>query len=360
MIATGDDVNVQNVASDASIVDAVRIVLVSGHYPPNFVSGGSLQPQRIARGLRARGHDVAVYAGRIDPDHAPLEAWNEVDETGLPVRWIVTTPWDDWSDRRNWDCPPVHHDFQRFLAEFRPDVVHLHDLQMLGASLVEAAKQAGAKVVVTMHDYWWICPRLFLVDKHLHPCSLVVDAGTCRCESGRMRLLGRKGQLAKILDDVDLVLTPSTIMGRVLAANGIAPDVLEVDENGLPEEDLPAFDGRSPRRPATSPVRFAYAGGRHELKGSAVMLRAAAELRDLNGWHLTTYGIDEDLGEALELDLDDLPIVQCPPFDANARDAVFEETDVLVVPSVARVVLDRDARSARSRCSGHLLGHARP
>ncbi len=80
------------------------------------------------------------------------------------MRWIVTTPWDDWSDRRNWDCPPVHEDFRRFLAEIQPDVVHLHDLQMLVPRWWRPRNRPAPRVV-TMHDYWWICARLFLVDK---------------------------------------------------------------------------------------------------------------------------------------------------------------------------------------------------
>src|SRR4051812_23158719 len=115
-----------------SIVNAVRIVLVSGHYPPNFVSGGSLQPQRIARGLRDRGHDVSIYAGYTEEHRKPPETWDDHDETGLPVHWIVTTPWEPWSHDGNWDNPEVHADFVRYLARVRPDVVHLHDLQMLG------------------------------------------------------------------------------------------------------------------------------------------------------------------------------------------------------------------------------------
>ena len=81
---------------------------MSGHYPPNFVSGGSLQPHRIARGPRDKGHEVFAYAGWFGPDRDPLQTWDDVDDSGLPVHWIVTTPWEPWSDDRNWDCPDVH------------------------------------------------------------------------------------------------------------------------------------------------------------------------------------------------------------------------------------------------------------
>ena len=49
----------------------MRIAIVSAHYPPNFVSGGTLVPARIARTLADRGHQVYVFAGEVlegEPD----------------------------------------------------------------------------------------------------------------------------------------------------------------------------------------------------------------------------------------------------------------------------------------------------
>ena len=48
------------------------------------------------------------------------------------------------------------------------------------------------------------------------------------------------------LQYADLVLSPSRSAARVLAANGIAPDRLAVDENGLPEADIVASPAASP------------------------------------------------------------------------------------------------------------------
>ena len=123
----------------------MHILTVSAHYPPNFVSGGTLQPQRLSQGLRARGHEVSVYAGWIG-ERPPLETWTDVDDTGLAVRWVVSSPWIGWSDEHNWRNPAVTADFRAHLDEVRPDVVHFHALQSLGAELLEAAKEAGAAV----------------------------------------------------------------------------------------------------------------------------------------------------------------------------------------------------------------------
>ncbi|MDQ1358784.1 MAG: hypothetical protein QOG44_3157, partial [Acidimicrobiaceae bacterium] len=223
----------------------MRIVVVSAHYPPNFVSGGTLVPQRLARGLAGRGHDVWVYAGSLDPQRKPLETWQDEDPTGLPVRWIASWPWIGWSDQHNYDNPAVTTDFKAWLAEIRPDVVHLHSLQSLGCGLVEAAAASGAAVVVTMHDFWWICARQFLADRSYRPCCLVVAAGTCQCEVTRDWLEGRNARLDRALAAADLVLVPSSVTAAVLTANGVASERLVVDENGLPARGpaLPAPAG---------------------------------------------------------------------------------------------------------------------
>src|SRR5436305_11051804 len=104
----------------------MRILVLSAHYPPNCVSGGTLQPQRLARGLRARGHDVRVYAGFLDATKPPLSTWDEVGDDQVPVHWIATTPFTEWRDRASWDNPPVATEFAHHLRDVRPDVVHVH------------------------------------------------------------------------------------------------------------------------------------------------------------------------------------------------------------------------------------------
>src|SRR5262245_24728367 len=157
-----------------SVGRRMRILTVSAHYPPNFVSGGTLQPQRLSQGLRSRGHDVSVYAGWLG-DRPPLDSWEETDDTGMPVRWVASGPWIGWSDDRNWFNPAVTEHFRAHVEALRPDLVHVHALQSLGAGLLPVARRTGARVVVTMHDFWWLCARQFLVDRDVRPCSLVVE-----------------------------------------------------------------------------------------------------------------------------------------------------------------------------------------
>ena len=309
-----------------------RLVVVSAHFPPDFVSGGTLVPDRQARGLARRGWDVSVYAGSLDPARTPLESWDdEVD--GLAVRWVAIAPFIGWSDTRNYDNPGAVADFATHLARTRPDVVHLHSLQSLGAGMVRAAKAAGAATVVTMHDFWWCCARQFLVDRTWVPCSLVVDAGVCGCEVDRAWLEHRNAALRDELRLADLVLTPSATAGAVLAANGLAPDRLRVDENGL--EEVPAA---SPARagPGGGPVRFRYAGGAEPMKGARVLAEAARLLADRHpsGWRLDAHADPQAFRREAGALPDPVQVVA--PFPPDQLDSVLATTDVLVIPSVMR------------------------
>ena len=48
-------------------------------------------------------------------------------------------------------------------AEFKPDVIHFQHAVRLGANLILTAKNRGIPVVVTLADYWFLCPQTQMV-----------------------------------------------------------------------------------------------------------------------------------------------------------------------------------------------------
>ena len=97
----------------------------------------------------------------------------------------------------------------QILRDHPVDLVHLHVPQGFGGGLLRVASEAGARVVVTMHDWWWFCARQFLMDKSGRRCSPVVDAGTCECEVSRLWLAARRAWLDGQLRYADAVIAPS-------------------------------------------------------------------------------------------------------------------------------------------------------
>ncbi|QHT56327.1 glycosyltransferase [Cellulomonas sp. H30R-01] len=315
----------------------MRIAVVSAHYPPNLTSGGTLVPQRLARGLAALGHDVRVFAGHLDDAREPLSTWDETDETGLPVRWVAITPFTAWSDPLNSMNPGAEAAFERWLEEHPADVVHLHALQTLGGGLVRAARRSGARVVVTMHDFWWTCARQFLVAPDMQPCSLVVSCGGCPCAVDHAWLEQRNARLAECLADADLVLAPSRSAADVMIANGVDARLVRVDENGLPDGAPQAEE-----RAASGAVRLMFAGGSDPMKGLPVLLDAVREVPP-GDWSLDLYGVPDDAVGGLT------GVRAQPAFQPADLQGVLAAHDVLVLPSVMREshsILTREALGA--------------
>jgi len=316
----------------------VRIAVVSAHLPPNLTSGGTLVPQRLAHGLAEAGHEVRLFGGHLSEGEA-LESWDEVDVGGVPVHWIRITPFTSWSDPLNSVNPGVEADFARWLAEHPADVVHLHALQTLGAGLVTVAAESGARVVVTMHDFWWTCARQFLVAPDLKPCTLAVSCGECPCAVDHAWLERRNAALAPHLARADLVLVPSSTAAAVMIANGVDERRVRVDENGLPPDATP----REVARTTADHVRFLFAGGSDPMKGLPVLVDALRRV-PAGGWSIDLHGVDASAVAGLG------DHVRARPSYAPAELAeVLAAHDVLVLPSIMREshsILTREALGA--------------
>jgi glycosyltransferase involved in cell wall biosynthesis len=321
----------------------MRIVIVSALFPPNFVSGATIQADRLARGIRERGHDVHVFAGARGTPHQPGECWDDSDATGLPIRWMATTPWLATDHEYNYNNPVAEERFAEFLRLKAPgtDVVHMHPIQSLGGGMLRVAAEAGARVVITMHDLWWHCAQLFMVDQNMRPCCPVADAGICPCHVDVNWARARRNWLRPCLGYADVILTPSSISARAHAANGVDPAKLRVDENGLPP--LPQVSSVS-RRAAGGPLRFLFIGPNRE-KGVHVMLEAARLLAGTPGWELDAYGAG-DYVAASGIDLTGLPVRILPAYSALQVPEVFGSCDLLVIASIVRESYSIVAREA--------------
>lgn len=305
----------------------MRIAVVASHYPPNFTSGGTLIPQRIAEGLARRGEEVFVFAGALNQDEPEMATWTDHTAGGVQITWVVINSMIDWVSEDNYRNPRVDAAFADFLLRVRPDVVHLHGLQGFGGGVVSVATAHGAAVVVTMHDMWWWCARQFLAEKNLRPCAPVVCCGVCPCENDNNWLVHRDRLLAAHLDNVDLVLAPSTTMLELLQANGVDPERLALDENPAASAVCgPVVDRR--RRDPADPVRFIYAGGWHPLKGAEVTMLAARLLADVPGWILDVYGLDLPANAPAQ-------VTARPPYAAADVAEVLASYDALLMTSVA-------------------------
>ena len=78
--------------------------------------------------------------------------------------------------------------FIKVLAEFRPNIVHIQQLFGLPSSLIEIIKLKRIPALMTLHDYFTLCPTLKLFDHNKSLCLRLNVGDTCKlCYSQEIR-----------------------------------------------------------------------------------------------------------------------------------------------------------------------------
>lgn len=71
--------------------------------------------------------------------------------------------------------------FIKVIEEFKPDVIHIHELAGLPFTLIDICKQRRLPLVMTLHDYFPLCPTLNLYDQRGGFCSDACGVGCVEC-----------------------------------------------------------------------------------------------------------------------------------------------------------------------------------
>ncbi len=169
----------------------MRLLYLGWGFSP-FRTGGSLRyAESVMKAMVARGHEVAYFcAGRysLPPrQKATLREWTRdgirhfevVDSPILPT-WGLGTR----HPGREVACPPLRDLLARVVDDFRPDLVHAHELNLLSADLVGYLKSRGLPVAISLHDFGPLCPTFFLYR----------NGAVCRDGSGTLACADCSGQ----------------------------------------------------------------------------------------------------------------------------------------------------------------------
>ena len=113
----------------------------------------------------------------------------------------------------------------QILNLFHIDVVHIHNTYGLTLDLFYVAKDMGIQIIATLHDYYYICPTIRLLNHESKFCSNNNNLQGCeKClneKSGISSSLNYiekwRNEHKKILEMCDVIITPSDASKRVFA-----------------------------------------------------------------------------------------------------------------------------------------------
>lgn len=321
----------------------MKVLFVASGYPPSARGGTEIHARDLAEALRAKGHELAVFCREGDGARPDFAERDEV-VSGVKVRRLNYNFGDAADFSFIHDNPRIDAAFERFLREFRPDVVHVHHLTCLSTGILDRAKAAQVPTCMTLHDFWMACPRGQRITAELERCE-TIDRGVCApclsrlwphfaIDRGTLETLDEKIR-ARLLG-VDLLLSPSAAHREKMLESGLDPARVVVVPHGLDGKNL-----RAAKRDRDRVRRIGFIGSVIPSKGVHVLVEAWAKCvrpdvrLEIHGDVLDFHG-DRNYGERLRAAAGDAAVSFRGGYDPEGLPGILRDLDLVVVPSVWR------------------------
>jgi glycosyltransferase involved in cell wall biosynthesis len=355
----------------------LRILYISNGYPPHRWAGTEAQTAAIARECQARGVAVRVLCGgEWQEGGSHYNGHTDSIDQGVRVRRLHFN-WTKAADpfRCLYDNPVAGRLADDLFDEFRPDVVHVTSCETLSASVLEIAKRRQIPSVLSLMDFWFLCPRMTLLRSDGENCDGVTAGAECitclarhspvyqwprrllserqvetlLAAMGKHCIIARQRGLRGMIGDVDrrksflraalswpnVRITASLHARQVHLANGVNEEIV-VRPYGHDLSRLVSLSEQ--RRPGR--LRFGYIGQILRPKGVHILLAAVRSFARTAGNRIGTviYG---DLKKSPEYERELMALAEGVPevqfrgtyrHEDSAR--VYGSFDVLVVPSL--------------------------
>ena len=133
----------------------MRVLIATDAFPPGC-GGSGWSTYELAKGLRARGHEITLVRTRTGPV-SPAE--RDGYDGFRPIEYPVTAP--DVPYLRNYFknerlYPRLARYLEALARDRQVDVVHAQH-RLTGPPGIEAGRRAGIPAVCTVRDYWPVC-----------------------------------------------------------------------------------------------------------------------------------------------------------------------------------------------------------
>jgi glycosyltransferase involved in cell wall biosynthesis len=258
-------------------------ILVAAHNHPALHPGGTeIFAHDLFRAYQRAGHE-ALFLGATNQTHRQVRPGTSFQAIGPEGDEVLL--WSGHFDRffmSQIDLYGVVPDLTELLRDFRPDVVHIHHLLLLGAEFPHIVRRTlpDCRIVMTLHDYYPLCHHDGLMvrtsGKELCHKSSPDRCHSCFKDIPLDRFVLREQHLKALLRTVDRFISPSQFLRQRFIDWGLNGDQIDVIANGLPPRDAPSRKGQ----PDNDRPVFGYFGNLNPWKGTSVLLEAARQLID--------------------------------------------------------------------------------
>lgn len=327
-----------------------HILLVNVFFAPFSYGGATVVAEEVARALQRRGAARVSAVSLVARSELAPYAVIRSHVDGID-NYLINMP-KGRSKRSFWDNPEVEKALASLIELLEPDLLHAHCVQELGVGVLRAADAAGIPAVLSVHDFWWICERQFMVRMddvycgqnpvRIEACKGCVD----NFEQARLRF----SELSEAAQLADVITYPSHFALDLCEASGLAPGSGVVWENGVSMPGPDFAHKQAARRARDGRLSFGFIGGPSQIKGWPI-IRSAFKKLDRPDFSVTLVDGSRDGSWWRGHDFSDLPgdwrVV--PRFEQDGIDEFYAQIDVLLFMSQWKETFGLSIREALAR-----------
>ncbi len=316
-----------------------KILFVVHGFPPQLAGGTEAYTYRLAKAIQQLGHNVEVFCpqtnqiGRTDvleqQTFDRIRVWRY-----LPSMESTKSP-----QHRNTKIVQL---FENLVKQGDYDLIHVQHLMWLNPAVVLVAKRLQIPVVITLHDFYFLCSRVFLLNSRMEICQGPSSPQKClEClKSAEPQekealptmesIINRQNQAKLVLNSADLVMAPSRYVADKFHSYGFIDKGIKIWSLGL--------NSAKHRLPATKSdkITFAVLGNLAPLKGTDLPIRAYNWLDLAEKAKLWFYG--NPLGEYGVNLLEQINLMRGieykGPYKQENLAEIFAKVDAVIVPSL--------------------------
>ncbi len=337
----------------------MKILYVTSAFLPDSRGGTELHAFYLAREMQRLGHEVLVFS-RCGDGSRPDYDRDKIEVDGIWVQRLNYNFQDATSFEWIYKNSNVDHHFSQLLQEYQPDLVHVHHLTCLSTGILQVTKDQDVPLVMTLHDFWMVCPRGQRIDTKLNICSTIDRVKCHKClaelwphffpdvssagQSGLIPDLSTEApeslkawdaHILEVLNLCDLLICPSEFHRQKMLEFDLPAARMEALPHGLDRDLLER--SRDPQAPLR---RIGFIGSVIPSKGVQLLIEAF-NLLDDSDLELNIYGeapnFHGDVGylkRLKELAGVEARVNFIGAYDQNELATILEGIDVLVVPSL--------------------------
>jgi glycosyltransferase involved in cell wall biosynthesis len=324
----------------------MRICYVCHQFFPDCYTGTERYTLELAKQLQRMGHQICIFTYALKELATSVTAKSglarvEYDYEGIPVIALRHRDLDSRGGLTgiSFDLGDsiIREEAERVITERAFDVMHCVHPMRIGAAL-EPARRRGLKVVLTLMDYWMICPRVTLQRADGSVCNGPDQGRNCatfcyQSKDAIEPLLERYADSVDILAWVDAVVSHSRFLISIFKQSGIDTRRFIHCSNGFNYARIASVQ----KRKRGDIINFGFLGTILPHKGVDVLVDAFKRVLS-NRIRLKVYGAcfgeHEYYSRLLANAEGDKRIEFCGDYDFNNIGRVLDEIDVVVVPSL--------------------------